>query len=1087
MIERFNKNFANSLSGEVLTGEVDLITPAQEEAERLLAKAEVNHKGPINARDLGQFALRKSNNEINKADQSMQLREVNPNSAEVVKSIEEEINLTIKSVYSIDEDDSITHDEFLNRASKIGFDIASMADTESRDKLITALANINEYDYEHSVKLETYLDEFKAKSLSSILESGANQADVLRAWLGRAKDYSRDYVCSNKICKILEHNLPLNEAGANEIRRRALELEETTAVKPSIDDETLNKMSPLNLNLAIDISTISKTGWNMSNMGRLNRQQQSEYLRILAQNVEPTRKRVFSRSVFFYVEAEGVKLSAQELEEICEETNCASLMLGFGLKGVEGINAIDWIERAVAENAQAERESFNGGTVSLITKIVESKKSDGTISEPEYQTLLKEIYHSSKENELFDVIIKGSNYSDDKKSPFLDIIKQSGDSYIDLYRKQCRQERYSLNRLSDVVKWSGDSSVNSAREILNAMLEGNADLAVEKIVFDIEDSDSMPDWFYRDSVMKFTDMNEDELFDFIADKGKASSLAGLVGYDYLSVNRWVINGGINCIVESLDQDDISRSNFLNVVRTINNNNDLIANIEMSEQANQLLNTLHYASICMPFGVTKEGFGLVRDLKQGVLSNEAIEFGINKTGPRGLDQLKAAFRDIIYEVQKVNLSEEIIAKASANTIYRSALGGQYRVGLSGSDRSGSIDEIIETYLNNGPEAKPVRPEFKSVIYNIAKNKSSKGEIVLTQDVSERLEAIITDVNFILASDDREIIFEEIADILDDQRIELSQEIELIDSGADEKYNKLNNDKARLFYRRNASERLAGVLESIELIEAGEANFENLFSRLHTLNDYNVPLRRLAMADVLDGMSNEAKTELTSIDIVTAGVSEIRSVRDFMETLRQAYVFDDRKTDRDYNALTSSGAFNNMIDRYNSDTIRSDSMQVEFIPTRGIGLELSGHVADACWNVLAGSICKKHPNITAVIFKRMSDSPSAQRLIGSALLIETRDTDGNNVLVMRGINPIENQINKMDAESFLAAAEDYCRNAAKAIGYTPAIVSGQRSGGAATNRPALFNIMVDRYDTNINIEDPAATFNQYKIKGITKSLD
>ena len=165
-----------------------------------------------------------------------------------------------------------------------------------------------------------------------------------------------------------------------------------------------------------------------------------------------------------------------------------------------------------------------------------------------------------------------------------------------------------------------------------------------------------------------------------------------------------------------------------------------------------------------------------------------------------------------------------------------------------------------------------------------------------------------------------------------------------------------------------------------------------------------------------------------------------------------LFNEIGGEKQLNSILSIDALNATIERSLSvETKGQRTMQ--FLPTRGALMELSGHIADACWASKYESLAAAHPNTTAMIFIQ-NPGTAARRMAGAAFLIETTSADGLPLLVIRGLNPLENIINDLDPKSFLDEFSTYARAIAEDQGRSLAIVIDDHSGGSSTNRPTLF---------------------------------
>ncbi len=133
------------------------------------------------------------------------------------------------------------------------------------------------------------------------------------------------------------------------------------------------------------------------------------------------------------------------------------------------------------------------------------------------------------------------------------------------------------------------------------------------------------------------------------------------------------------------------------------------------------------------------------------------------------------------------------------------------------------------------------------------------------------------------------------------------------------------------------------------------------------------------------------------------------------------------------------------------------KMQFIPTKGVLRELAAYIGDSCYTPQEELLAEKHPNVTAVIMKQINRGSGEERFVGSSLLIDTTDTNGNRVVVIRALNPIENIINKLSVSDFYDQFTSYIKSAVGDDCTGVGIVIDNRAGGAATNRPLLFNYL------------------------------
>jgi hypothetical protein len=154
----------------------------------------------------------------------------------------------------------------------------------------------------------------------------------------------------------------------------------------------------------------------------------------------------------------------------------------------------------------------------------------------------------------------------------------------------------------------------------------------------------------------------------------------------------------------------------------------------------------------------------------------------------------------------------------------------------------------------------------------------------------------------------------------------------------------------------------------------------------------------------------------------------------------------------------------------------------VPTRGALLEFSGQIGDACWASKYDCIAAKFPNFTAVTMVEKPGTES-EKLAGSALLIETVSDTGTPLLVIRGLNPLETVINKLQVEDFYEKFTTWANEQAVKMGRTLAIVIDNHSGGSSTNRPVLFQYLAKKTKVLKKVtlaNEPITEFNGYDIR-------
>lgn len=946
-----------------------------------------------------------------------------------------------------------------------------------------ALYGVSCFDY----RLEKMIAETAESVLRVALQEGADQAAVFAAWFAPTQEQARKEGYRQAINHAINAGLPLDEAGAEALRERALEpsLHYTFLIEDGerFHSGWLEEIPERARDLIIEMSIETASTAFCPYVRYMSHDQQAAYLDAVLYDSHSS---VVLPSALKMIPEGALQLSADELAVITERCNRPDVMLLFAAQGVPGIDMEEWAQQAALEARTLGRPEM----IMEALDVCRGRQDLGAAPEGTYERLLTILYGAARQAGRYDMLIIGLSTpgSRDRKNPFLNHMRQRGDDYVELYRHYCRQMAEARSEgvllhvrpLDDAVRWAGVDSVELGRQLLDAYVEELGSFAVEDCLRE--------DTFYAycsELVREVLQMNRDEMVQYIAAKGMAIELAQCAKYDIEAIERWLAQGGMNEVVAALGSERMTPALFSQGVDVLMRHEELLNETEKDASVRHLLRVLEQTKYAMLNYPTLEGFRMVQALNEGVVSDEARRLGVTQAGVQGVNQLRSLTADIIGDIQKVQLTPEVLQRVQLDTFYRSLVLSQYRVheGEYRRDGAGGADWLIDDYLAHQAEITPLHPAFVPRTYEVRKHDTQRGEVQLTTDAVERLQVITGDI--IAADGGRAALMYDLLRELERQQRLLQQELTHMSDGSDEQYNALPA-KAQRFYRGNAERRLKGARGAIALLEQGDASFRELFVKAQTMDACVPLLRRLAIAEALDDMNEPARESLMAIHSETAGVHEMRQLHDFLERIRAKHRFSDKKTMHRYNAMLSGAAFRRMIDRYEGHYARKETIDVTFVPDRGLAMELSGYVADACWTQEA-SITRRFPQVTAVIMKRPLQGSPVGRLIGSLLLIETESTDGDKVLVMRGINPIENQINKMDGAAFLDAAVSYCREMAGAMGCIPAIVLDQQ-GGASTNREAVFRAIDQQYllAEPVIIDNPDATFNGYALQGIVKQI-
>ena len=101
-------------------------------------------------------------------------------------------------------------------------------------------------------------------------------------------------------------------------------------------------------------------------------------------------------------------------------------------------------------------------------------------------------------------------------------------------------------------------------------------------------------------------------------------------------------------------------------------------------------------------------------------------------------------------------------------------------------------------------------------------------------------------------------------------------------------------------------------------------------------------------------------------------------------------------------------------------------------------------------------KDYPNFSSITIVQ-DPGGTNERYVGAALLIETQSAEGEKLLVVRGLNPLENTINRLSVSDFFGKFANWVKEIAAKDGRKAAIVVDTASGRSGTNRPVLYQSM------------------------------
>lgn len=510
-------------------------------------------------------------------------------------------------------------------------------------------------------------------------------------------------------------------------------------------------------------------------------------------------------------------------------------------------------------------------------------------------------------------------------------------------------------------------------------------------------------------------------------------------------------------------------------------------------------------------LSPESFLCVRTLLNNEPPNEDLRsLGINETGNLGLIKLKKISSELLKSFNTCDIGEKELTLLEESEIAReifSEISGFNESNWGGHDENDLIEKIqLMRKLNSDGLHPDVQLGLEpSEVYEIKKLNSKEFKEGFSEDVLMRystlrndlfgaidavnrkegmgalvwrirfaIEQISNAINYqIKAIDPFEKKAEKKRENLEKKREELEQYLKEIDLSSRRNPNIPLDTQARF------------VVQSPKTFVRGLsvlARYEELYS----------PIRQLVFAGALRKFPGQI-TALSELN-ETPEIEDLSRLKEFIdhtvsEEMYGEYFSGDKRLAKTFNKISNTDAFEKGIEYYMKIAPRVGKSRIQFIPTKGLMLEISGQIADACWADEYESVSEQMPNMSAVIM-RARPGEKTERVVGAALLIDTfSPTTKEKVLLLRGINPTENFINTVDTNEFFRAMTDYLRKTALKRGMVPAVVIDDHSGGATTNRPALFDAISGKENKlgKIRVDKKTTLFNGYDVTDNSYRLD
>lgn len=468
-------------------------------------------------------------------------------------------------------------------------------------------------------------------------------------------------------------------------------------------------------------------------------------------------------------------------------------------------------------------------------------------------------------------------------------------------------------------------------------------------------------------------------------------------------------------------------------------------------------------------ISTDSYCVVKSIMNGDLNNELLNgLGVDLGGMDGLNQLKQSLKQFAEPIFKKG---EIPAEATENPLLFDYLKGIVRFKVKGPETWGERkDEELKRILS--------LPEQKvGDAYQYGEIKVSKAKLIdfkIPKDAAEELEKYVYDIVDLYgksAFQNEKALFseeslQEINSKIIDRQSKLQAGIEAIETKIAK--GKATDKDIKSLYSLKAQKEVVSKLS----IEEEKDVTDNLAALAKYKENHDF-LRKVLIGSAMRNASTGISTEFIISLRDPASFEAIPKIKDYVghQIVQEALANSMGKNDmKIVKKLLSTKALDHAIKLHTEkQSASSNTTTFGMLPTRGALMELSGHLGDICWASKYDSIAQAHPNVTAVVMIK-NPSKANQKFAGASLLIETESDDGEKLLVIRGLNPLQTEINMLNQKSFVDNFTEYARQIADASGRKLAIAIDGGVGGTATNRPQLFEYLASLKKSLVQVKVP-----------------
>jgi hypothetical protein len=513
------------------------------------------------------------------------------------------------------------------------------------------------------------------------------------------------------------------------------------------------------------------------------------------------------------------------------------------------------------------------------------------------------------------------------------------------------------------------------------------------------------------------------------------------------------------------------NSFLNLLQKGNSSKALELNNKLSLQLSPIKN-----KAVELFGefLSYDIFIEIKDLENGTIGAELNKIGIKKSGEAGLLELTEKIRELKSKFAKHNPEELDFENSEFMTRYFLAYTGYQNSEYGDTDIESFLYLVKNVRMGNFP---PLRKGFKEVAtYQIKKKeRSSRVDTSLyRQDFLERFAIILEDIKSAKDGLKKTKPLSAIAEKIEEKKKEIIADLKV-------KIKKLKKNP-------RAKTSLSNKIKDLEEINIRSIeDFQKNYTILASFKELESLLRQFVFSIGFIKNRRQLEKSVDDISVEAPTLDDTSWVENFVNHISNretmAQYFTDKKAKKQFERTINPNVMEQIEILKNGQTT-SGVVNMTFSTHRDLYTEISGQMGDACWASEYYLILKDFPNFSSIVMTK-DKGGKYEKIVGSSMLIETTASNGDDLLIIRGLNPRENTINSLDIESYFFAVVDYVKKLAENTGKKIAISIDDHSGGHTTNRPVLFNYISNlpaEKIEHVRLSDPQdSIFNDYNLQG------